>query len=72
MGLALKKVEVTPAGVGRPPLGVKPTLVRLSPEAVARIEALVGPQRRAEFIREAVERELERRERMEARKGRDA
>ena len=39
---------------------VKPTLVRL-PEGVAeRIDALVGEGRRAQFIREAVERELER------------
>jgi Arc/MetJ-type ribon-helix-helix transcriptional regulator len=43
-------------------LKVKPMLVRL-PEGVAeRIDALVGEGRRAQFIREAVERELERRE----------
>lgn len=48
--------------MGRPSLKVKPMLVRL-PEGVAeRIDALVGEGRRAQFIREAVERELERRE----------
>lgn len=49
---------------GRPTLGVKPTVVRL-PEGVAeRIDALVGPNKRAGFIREAVQIELERRERL--------
>lgn len=51
-----------PARMGRPPLGVKATAVRLSPEALARIDALEGPNRRAIFIREAVEAELKRRE----------
>jgi hypothetical protein len=60
--LAEKKISVSEPRMGRPPLGVKPTLVRLSPDAVIRIEALVGPHRRAEFIREAVENELKRRE----------
>ena len=49
--------------MGRPPLGVKETKVRLTDEQRERIEALVGPNRMAEFIREAVERELKRRER---------
>jgi hypothetical protein len=48
--------------MGRPPLGVKATAVRLSPDALARIDKLEGPHRRAAFIREAVETELERRE----------
>lgn len=50
-------------GRGRPSLGLKDTRVRL-PEGVGeRIDALMGgPNRRAEFIREAVEVELERRE----------
>jgi predicted DNA-binding protein len=51
--------------MGRPPLQVKPTVVRLSVEAIERIEALVGKNKMAEFIREAVERELKRRERRE-------
>jgi hypothetical protein len=48
--------------VGRPPLNVRPTQVRLSEETLKRIEALVGKNRMAQFIREAVERELKRRE----------
>ena len=49
--------------MGRPKMNVTPTLVRL-PEGVAeRIDAVAGKNRRAEFIREAVERELRRRER---------
>jgi predicted DNA-binding protein len=51
------------ARMGRPPLNVKPTVVRLPVEQVERIEALVGKNRMAEFIREAIERELKRRER---------
>lgn len=49
--------------MGRPQLGVKPTLVRLPDGVAERIDALAGPGRRAAFIREAVELELERRER---------
>ena len=48
--------------MGRPPLNLKPTPVRLPVRDLERIEALVGPNRRAEFIREAVARELDRRE----------
>jgi len=46
--------------MGRPPIG-KFTAVRLPPEMLERMDALVGPGKRAQFIREAVERELERR-----------
>lgn len=53
--------------MGRPPLNVKPTQVRLTNELRERIEALVGPNRMAVFIREAVEAELARRERTAAR-----
>lgn len=49
--------------MGRPPLGVKPTAVRLTLDSLERIDAIVGANRRAEFIREAVEAELKRRER---------
>ncbi|MBB4151978.1 hypothetical protein ACFSUK_16525 [Sphingobium scionense] len=48
--------------MGRPPLGMKPTTVRLSADTIARIEALVGNRRLALFVREAVENELRRRE----------
>lgn len=47
--------------MGRPSLGVKFTAIRLSPDVLAQIDALAGKGRRSEFIREAVERELERR-----------
>ena len=48
--------------MGRPPLGMKPTTVRLSVDTIRRIEALVGNRRLAVFIREAVENELRQRE----------
>lgn len=48
--------------MGRPPLHLTRIPARLSDEALARIDALVGTYGRAAFIREAVERELERRE----------
>lgn len=53
-----------PSKMGRPPLNVKETKVRLSEDARRRIEALVGQNRMAEFIREAVEKELDRREKL--------
>ena len=46
--------------MGRPPLNMKIATVRLSDETLKRIDALVGKHRRPTFIREAVERELER------------
>jgi hypothetical protein len=49
--------------MGRPPLNVRPTIVRFSEETLRRIEAFVGKNQMAKFIREAVERELKRRER---------
>jgi hypothetical protein len=55
---------VTAGRMGRPPLHVKETKVRLSDDARQRIEALVGPNRMAVFIREAIENELRRRERL--------
>lgn len=48
--------------MGRPPLGMKPTTIRLPVETIRRIEALVGNRRLAVFVREAVENELRRRE----------
>lgn len=47
--------------MGRPPLNVKPILVRLPEDMPARIDTLVGPNKRAAFIREAIENELQRR-----------
>lgn len=52
----------TQAAMGRPPLGMKPTTVRLPVETLRKIEALVGNRRVAGFIREAVENELRRRQ----------
>ena len=52
--------------MGRPPLSIKSdtveTKVRMTTETKKRIEALIGPKHMAEFIREAIERELKRRE----------
>jgi Arc/MetJ-type ribon-helix-helix transcriptional regulator len=49
--------------MGRPPMQVKPTQVRLSEEVREQIRELVGDSGMAQFIREAVERELKRRQR---------
>jgi len=52
--------------MGRPPLKTevktRATTVRLTEDVFERIEAIVGPNRMAVFIREAIERELKRRE----------
>lgn len=49
--------------MGRPSLKVKPMLIRLPDGMAERIDAVMGREnRRAEFIREAVEKELLRRE----------
>lgn len=45
--------------MGRPPLNVVSTNVRLTPETLERIDKIVGPGKRAAFIRKAVERMLE-------------
>lgn len=55
--------EKARSGAGRPPLGVKETKVRLTEAQRERIRELVGEQGMAQFIREAIERELKRRER---------
>lgn len=47
--------------MGRPPLNVKPVFVRLPVDMPQRIDDLVGKNRRAAFIREAIENELTRR-----------
>ncbi len=52
----------THEAMGRPPLGMKPTTIRLPLETIQRIEALVGNRRLAMFIREAIDSELQRRE----------
>lgn len=53
--------------MGRPPLKrnieTVVTTIRVTAEMAARIDAIAGPNKRGEFIREAIERELKRRER---------
>lgn len=51
--------------MGRPPMHMKIVPVRLPPEVIEKVDGLVGQYGRAQFIREAVERELERREKGE-------
>lgn len=60
--MTINPIPDIPRRMGRPSLGIKPTLVRLSEEVRERIRALVGDSGMAAFIREAVERELKRRE----------
>ena len=48
--------------MGRPPLNLKTTVIRLSADTIARIEAVVGKNRMSQFMREAAEAELSRRE----------
>lgn len=61
-GLEIGAAPDSDGAMGRPPLGMKPTTIRLSADTIRRIEALVGNRRLASFIREAVENELQRRE----------
>jgi Arc/MetJ-type ribon-helix-helix transcriptional regulator len=55
-------VSVISRRMGRPPLNVTSTHVRLDDGDAERIDALRGPGRRAEFIREAVKEKLKREE----------
>ena len=48
--------------MGRPRLNLDETVIRLSAETRKRIEALEGKRGMAAFVRDAVERELTRRE----------
>lgn len=48
--------------MGRPNMGVKETKVRLTPDVRARIAALVGANRMAAFIRDAIDEKLAREE----------
>lgn len=61
-GLEIATVPDSDRAMGRPPLGMKPTTIRLSTDTIRRIEALVGNRRIALFIREAIDNELQRRE----------
>jgi len=44
--------------MGRPPLNMQVITVRLSPETLAKIDGLVGNNRRPQFIRDAIENAL--------------
>jgi hypothetical protein len=57
-----KRTSYSPPRMGRSPLNLDKTVIRLSAETRKRIEALVGKRGMAAFIRDAVERELTRRE----------
>lgn len=58
---------VIPSRMGRPPLSRKSETVmlrvRVTEDVRDRVEALAGPNQMAAFIREAIEAELQRRER---------
>ena len=62
IGLEFPAGVASVRGMGRKPLGMKPTTVRLPDDTIGRIEAQVGNRRVASFIREAVEKELKGRE----------
>ena len=58
-------VAATEPRRGRPPMIVNPTLVRLPDGMEMRIDAVLEPkEKRADLIREAVAKELKRRERI--------
>lgn len=59
-------IRDTARRMGRPPLGMKATQVRLPADLRERIERLVGNNQMAKFIREAVEGEVSRREKATA------
>lgn len=49
--------------MGRPPMNVTPTVVRLPDDMPARIDAVLEPkEKRADLIRAAVEKEVRKRE----------
>lgn len=54
-------ISDTPRRMGRPPMKVTPVLVRLPEGVPEQIDRIAGKNRRAEFIREAVEKEIKRR-----------
>lgn len=59
---AEKKISDIPASVGRPKINDEQTPARFTAGTLARIDAaLAAGEKRSDFIREAVERELARR-----------
>lgn len=64
LGLAEKVISDTPRSVGRPPLWSENMQARFKAGTFERIARVLGENEdRTDFIREAVERELKRRER---------
>lgn len=62
-GLAQKEISASPAPVGRPRINGEQTPARFRDGTLARIDAVLGDnEKRSDFIREAVEQELKRRE----------
>lgn len=61
-GFDYQTVNGYPSRMGRPPMKVVLTNVRLPIGTAERIDAVAGKNRRAQFIRDAVEAELRRRE----------
>lgn len=58
-------ISASPGRMGRPPMNVKPTVVRLGEGVPERIDAVLeSKEKRADLIREAIDREVKRRERM--------
>lgn len=55
-------ISAIPGRMGRPPMDLEPLLVRLPKGMAERIDAVAGKNRRAEFIREALEKALKRAE----------
>jgi len=54
--------------MGRPPMNVTPTVVRLPDDMPERIDAVLEPkEKRADLIRTAIDREIKRRERAKER-----
>jgi len=58
--LRTEPAPATEPRMGRPPLNLKPVPIRLSPEVLARIDAIAGNYGRPAFIREAVDEKLAR------------
>lgn len=60
-------ISVTNARMGRPALKAKvkteAVLIRLPADILSAVDELAGPNKRGEFVREAVDREIKRRER---------
>lgn len=61
--MTAEAISPTPKRMVRESIGVKGFYVWLFPAQMERIKALAGDQKASEFIREAIDRELKRRER---------